>query len=73
MLAKISRGIDWFSTKQGDWTALLILPLLGVVLYEVMMRYGFNAPTIWVHETASFLGGRRNHRNEIMATEGKNE
>ena len=57
MFVKISRGIDWFSTKQGDWTALLIIPLLGVVLYEVMMRYGFNAPTIWGFEMTTFLYG----------------
>ncbi len=57
MFAKISRGIDWFNTKQGDWTALLILPLLGVVLYEVMMRYGFNAPTVWGFEMTGFLYG----------------
>jgi TRAP-type mannitol/chloroaromatic compound transport system permease small subunit len=57
MFAKISRGIDWFSTKQGDWTSLLIIPLLGVVLYEVMMRYGFNSPTVWGFEMTGFLYG----------------
>lgn len=57
MFTKISQGIDWFITKQGDWTSMLIIPLLGVVIYEVAMRYGFNAPTIWGFEATAFLYG----------------
>jgi TRAP-type mannitol/chloroaromatic compound transport system permease small subunit len=47
MLEKISKAIDTINTKQGDVTSLLILPLCIVVIYEVIMRYAFNAPTIW--------------------------
>ena len=36
---------------------MLILPLLGVVIYEVIMRYGFNAPTTWGFEATAFLYG----------------
>lgn len=57
MFAKISRTIDTFSTKQGEVTSMLILPLLGVVIYEVIMRYGFNAPTTWGFEATAFLYG----------------
>ena len=57
MLAKIANGIDTFSTKQGEYTSMLIIPLLGVVIYEVLMRYGFNAPTIWGFEMTGFLYG----------------
>jgi TRAP-type mannitol/chloroaromatic compound transport system permease small subunit len=57
MLSKIAKGIDTFSTKQGEFTSMLIIPLLGVVLYEVLMRYGFNAPTIWGFEMTGFLYG----------------
>jgi len=57
MFTKISRGIDWFITKQGDVTSMLIIPLLCVVLYEVLMRYGFNAPTTWGFEMTTFLYG----------------
>ena len=57
MFAKISRTIDNFSTRQGDITSMLIFPLLLVVIYEVLMRYGFNAPTTWGFEATTFLYG----------------
>jgi TRAP-type mannitol/chloroaromatic compound transport system permease small subunit len=57
MLSKISRGIDTFTTKQGDFTSMLIIPLLVVVLWEVLMRYGFNTPTSWGFEMTGFLYG----------------
>lgn len=57
MLSKIAKGIDTFSTKQGEFTSMLIIPLLGVVMYEVLMRYGFNAPTVWGFEMTGFLYG----------------
>lgn len=57
MFSKIANGIDAFTTKQGEYTSMLILPLLGVVIYEVIMRYGFNAPTTWGFEATAFLYG----------------
>lgn len=57
MFSKISKAIDTFSTKQGEVTSMLIIPLLGVVIYEVFMRYGFNSPTIWGFEATTFLYG----------------
>lgn len=57
MFSKIANGIDAFTTKQGEFTSMLILPLLGVVIYEVIMRYGFNAPTTWGFEATAFLYG----------------
>lgn len=57
MLGKISSAIDTFSIKQGRLSALLALPLLVVVVYEVVMRYIFNAPTIWGFEATTFLYG----------------
>ena len=57
MFDKMSSKIDWFITKQGDWTSLLIIPLLCVVLYEVLMRYGFNSPTVWGFEMTTFIYG----------------
>lgn len=57
MLVKISSMIDTFSRKEGEWSALLILPLTVVVIYEVIMRYVFDAPTIWGFEATTFLYG----------------
>ena len=35
--------------------ALAILASALILFYEVLMRYVFNAPTIWAHETTIFL------------------
>lgn len=35
--------------------AIGILVAAGLLFYEVVMRYVFNAPTRWVHETVVFL------------------
>ena len=57
MLAKIVRTIDTLNQKQGEISSLLALPLLVVVVYEVIMRYVFNAPTSWGFELTTFLYG----------------
>lgn len=57
MLEKISKAIDTFNIKQGQISSLLALPLLLVVIYEVFMRYAFNAPTTWGFEATTFLYG----------------
>ena len=57
MLEKVSAAIDAFNRKEGEWSALLILPLTVVVIYEVIMRYVFDAPTIWGFELTTFLYG----------------
>ncbi len=57
MLATISKAIDKISIKEGEISALLALPLLLVVVYEVIMRYAFNAPTTWGFEATTFLYG----------------
>ena len=41
----------------GSVFALAFLVVTAIILYEIVMRYAFNAPTIWVHETTSFLCG----------------
>ena len=35
--------------------SLIIYPLIFILFYEVVMRYLFNAPTIWVHELSAYL------------------
>ncbi len=43
--------------KFGNAASLFFLFTVVISFYEVLMRYVFNAPTIWVHESASFIGG----------------
>jgi TRAP-type mannitol/chloroaromatic compound transport system permease small subunit len=49
--------IDKLIDKQGELTSFLIYPLIGIVLFEVFMRYVFNAPTIWGFEATTFAYG----------------
>ena len=57
MVRTIIRLIDTTNEKIGQMGALLILPMVGVVVYEVIMRYIFTAPTSWGFETTTFLYG----------------
>ncbi|MFV0335623.1 MAG: TRAP transporter small permease subunit [Tropicimonas sp.] len=47
----LGRGI----VHLGFVFAIGILLSAGVLFYEVVMRYLFNAPTIWAHETVVFI------------------
>ena len=53
----IVRIIDRINERAGRLTALLILPLVFVVLYEVVARKVFNAPTTWAFEVTVWLYG----------------
>ncbi|MBJ7555795.1 TRAP transporter small permease subunit [Marinomonas spartinae] len=50
-------ALDRCIYKLGNLLSLLFIFTVAISFYEVVMRYVFDAPTIWVHETASFLGG----------------
>ena len=39
----------------GRVNSFVILVIICITLFEVTMRYLFNKPTIWVHETSGFL------------------
>lgn len=49
--------LDKVIIRLGNALSLLFLFTVGISFYEVVMRYVFNAPTMWVHESASFIGG----------------
>ncbi|NAW88882.1 TRAP transporter small permease subunit [Photobacterium halotolerans] len=54
---KPKNGLDAAIVKIGNALSLLFIFTVIISFYEVLMRYVFDSPTIWVHETASFLGG----------------
>ncbi len=56
-MIKLDSAIDNLNEKIGFYAAYLILPLIGVVGWEVIMRYGFNAPTSWAFELTVFIYG----------------
>lgn len=49
--------LDKIISKSGNVLSILFLLIVAISFYEIVMRYVFAAPTIWVHETASFIGG----------------
>ncbi len=54
---KIISIIDTFTEHSGRWIALLVLPLIVVVLWEVLLRRVFDAPTKWAFEVTVWLYG----------------
>ncbi|MCW8859950.1 MAG: TRAP transporter small permease subunit [Deltaproteobacteria bacterium] len=54
---KLAGAIDSFNEKFGFYASYLILPLIFVVVWEVIMRYGFNTPTSWAFELTVFFYG----------------
>ncbi|SIS54917.1 TRAP transporter small permease subunit [Neptunomonas antarctica] len=51
---KVTRVIDWISENSGIFVSFWTINAVCFYFFEVVMRYLFNMPTIWVHE-ASFL------------------
>lgn len=56
-LLKTIKIIDSFSIWFGKIVALLIFPMVGSLVYEVIARYFFNSPTIWANDMATMLYG----------------
>lgn len=52
---KSLKYIDKISEWTGTVSAWIIIPLTFVVVYEVMMRHFFNAPTGWGYDTLWML------------------
>jgi TRAP-type mannitol/chloroaromatic compound transport system permease small subunit len=56
-MRRILNTIDTISEFVGSWGRWFVVALILVGVFEVTMRYVFNAPTIWAYETSSMLGG----------------
>ena len=56
-LDKILKGIDLINVKVGSFSKWLIVILTFILVYEVILRYVFNAPTIWAFDFSYMLGG----------------
>lgn len=56
-LKSVLRFIDATSEWTGKVASFLILPALFVLLYEIVSRYVFHAPTLWAHETSRHFYG----------------
>jgi len=56
-LKRILSLIDSMNEWIGKAFSYLVLILAVIVGYEIVMRYGFNRPTIWVNELSAMLFG----------------
>lgn len=54
---RLTRVIDWVSDRSGVFVAFWTITAVFAYFYEVVMRYLFNMPTIWVHESSYLLFG----------------
>jgi TRAP-type mannitol/chloroaromatic compound transport system permease small subunit len=52
-----TRAVDWVSEASGLFVAFWTVNAVCAYFYEVLMRYVFNMPTIWVHEASYLLFG----------------
>lgn len=57
LLIETIRTIDRFTQRTGTLVSWLSIPLVAAVVYEVMARYIFNAPTIWAYDATTMLYG----------------
>jgi TRAP-type mannitol/chloroaromatic compound transport system permease small subunit len=53
----IIRAIDGFSNITGQLISLTMLFLVATITYEVVARYFFRAPTVWVFESSTMANG----------------
>ena len=54
---KIIRLFDWISEHTGQFVAFWTITAVVFYAFEVIARYIFNKPTIWVHESSFLLFG----------------
>ncbi|NDV87903.1 TRAP transporter small permease subunit [Aurantimonas aggregata] len=56
-MTALIRGIQAVSLWSGRIAALLLLPLVFAMVYEVVSRYVFDAPTQWAFEVSYMMMG----------------
>ena len=56
-LGGLVRAIDAISTAAGWLAGWFIVPMTLAIMYEVIARYAFSAPTIWSYEVGYMLYG----------------
>ena len=50
-------AIDWFAEWQGRIVALFVVPIIFAMVYEVIARKFFIAPTLWAFDISRMLYG----------------
>ena len=47
--------LDNVNEQVGNVVSLLVIALMGIITFEVVSRYAFNAPTLWASDTCSYI------------------
>lgn len=50
-----NNGLDRWVDKIGGYISHLFIISVAISFYEIVSRYFFNAPTIWVHESTTMI------------------
>lgn len=56
-MARTIVAIDRFSLWIGRMAGWLILPLIVAMVYEIIARYAFTAPTVWAYDISRMIYG----------------
>ncbi|MBA7469041.1 hypothetical protein ES707_04303 [subsurface metagenome] len=56
-VAAFCHVIDAISERVGKGISYLVILMVLLLVYEVIMRYAFNSPTVFAHEASLFLYG----------------
>ena len=56
-VAAFCHVIDAISERTGKGISFLVILMVLLLVYEVIMRYAFNNPTVFAHEASLFLYG----------------
>ena len=51
------RYTDWVNARIGWVVAFLVCPMIAIMIWEIVMRYFFNSPSLWAYEISLFLYG----------------
>ncbi|NJO34434.1 MAG: TRAP transporter small permease subunit [Rhodospirillales bacterium] len=56
-MARVITAIDRFSHAVGWLVAWFTVPIMGAMIYEVVARYAFTAPTVWAYDISRMFYG----------------
>ena len=56
-MLRVTDALDQVSLWTGRIVAILVLPMVAGLLYEVVARYVFRAPTVWAYDLTFMLFG----------------
>jgi len=56
-MARTIAVIDTFSRWVGRMVSFLVIPIFVAMVYEIVMRYAFVAPTMWAYDVSRMLYG----------------